>query len=239
MLEQVVGRPITEAACPFGSYDRRVLRQSAAHGYRRAYTSDAGTGPSTRWLQATNTVRRDDAAASSSPGRRATTPAAGVARSGREEVAVTVAARSVCPDRRRRRRRVAAFLHANLNERVSTEQWAGAIDVPWDADPPNSGFMLLDGAEVVGVQLAFYSERTIDSRRERFCNLGAWCVLPRYRVQGLRLLRAALSQDGYHFTDLSPSGNVVEINTRLGFRFLDTATRLVPNLPWPTVPGRA
>ena len=136
------------------------------------------------------------------------------------------------------RLRVAAFLHANLNERVSTEQWAGAIDVPWQADPPNSGFMLLDGPEVVGVQLAFYAERTIDNRRERFCNLGAWCVLPRYRVQGLRLLRAVLSQDGYHFTDLSPSGSVVEINTRLGFRFLDTATRLVPNIPWPTVPGR-
>ena len=99
--------------------------------------------------------------------------------------------------------------------------------------------MLLDGDEVVGAQLAFYSERSIDGRRERFCNLGAWCVLPEYRFHSLRLLKAALGQQGYHFTDLSPSGNVVDINSRLEFRFLDTTTILVPNLPWPSRPGRS
>ena len=61
---------------------------------------------------------------------------------------------------------------------------------------------------------------------------------PGYRLHGLRLLKAVLRQEGYHFTDLSPSGNVVGINERLRFRFLDTTTALVPNLPWPTWPGR-
>ncbi len=134
--------------------------------------------------------------------------------------------------------RVAAFLQAHLNERVSAADWARAVDVPWEVDRPNAGFMLLDGDEVVGAQLAFYSERLVDGRPERFCNLGAWCVLPDYRLAGLRLLKAALAQEGYHFTDLSPSGNVVRINERLGFRFLDTTTALVPNLPWPSLPGR-
>jgi hypothetical protein len=128
---------------------------------------------------------------------------------------------------------VAEFLHANLNQGVATEHWAKAIDVPWKVDQPNAGFMLVDAGQIVGVQLAFYSERSIDGRRERFCNLGAWCVLPAYRLHSLRLLKRALDQDGYHFTDLSPSGNVVDINTRLGFRFLDAATVLAPNLPWP------
>jgi hypothetical protein len=93
--------------------------------------------------------------------------------------------------------------------------------------------MLLDGAAVVGAHLAFYSERTVDGRPERFCNLGAWCVLPDHRFHALRLLKALLAQDGYHFTDLSPSGSVVGLNERLGFRFLDTTTTVVPNLPWP------
>jgi hypothetical protein len=128
---------------------------------------------------------------------------------------------------------VAAFLHEHLNDRVSADDWSDAIDVPWDVDQPNAGFMLVDAGEVVGVQLAFYSERLIDGGRERFCNLGAWCVLPPYRLHSLRLLKQALDQDGYHFTDFSPSGKVVDINTRLGFRFLDAATVLVPNLPWP------
>ena len=135
-------------------------------------------------------------------------------------------------------RGAAEFLQVNLNQRVSADQWEYAVDVPWAVESPNAGFMLLDDDEIVGVQLAFYSERTIHGRCERFCNLGAWCVLPAYRFHSLRLLKAALGQTGYHFTDLSPSGNVVGINAKLGFRFLDTTTALVPNIPWPSWPGR-
>lgn len=133
---------------------------------------------------------------------------------------------------------VAEFLHEHLNQRVSTGAWARSVEVPWDDDRPNSGFMLLAGGEVVGAHLAFYSQRLIDGRTERFCNLGAWCVLEQYRLNGLKLLTALLAQDGYHFIDLSPSGNVIGLNERLGFEFLDTRTTLVPNLPWPSLPRR-
>lgn len=134
---------------------------------------------------------------------------------------------------------VAAFLHSELNRRVPAEAWAGAVRVPWAVDAPNHGFMLrTDTGEVVGAYLAFYSERTIEGRVERFCNLGAWCVREEHRFHSLRLLKALLAQDGYHFTDLSPSGNVVPINSRLKFEFLDTTTALVPNLPWPGLPFR-
>lgn len=134
---------------------------------------------------------------------------------------------------------VAEFLHEHLNQRISTGAWARSVEVPWDDDRPNAGFMLLAGGKVVGVHLAFYSERTIEGRTERFCNLGAWCVLEQYRLNGLKLLTSLLAQEGYHFTDLSPSGNVIGLNKRLGFQFLDTTTTLVLNLPWPSVPGRS
>jgi peptidoglycan/xylan/chitin deacetylase (PgdA/CDA1 family) len=62
LLEQAVGRPLTEAACPFGSYDRRVLRFLRRHGYRRAFTSDAGMVRPGYWIQARNSVRPDNAA---------------------------------------------------------------------------------------------------------------------------------------------------------------------------------
>jgi hypothetical protein len=132
----------------------------------------------------------------------------------------------------------ADFLHANLNSRVSPSVWTHAMAVPWKVEAPNCGFMLRDGDRVVGVHLAFYSERVLAGQAERFCNLGAWCVLPEFRLHSLRLLRALLAQDGYHFTDLSPSGTVVPINTRLAFQSLDTSTALVPNLPWPTLGRR-
>lgn len=133
---------------------------------------------------------------------------------------------------------VAEFLHANLNPNVSAATWAQVTAVPWEVEQPNRGFMLRDGERIVGAYLAFYSERPIDGRGERFCNLGAWCVHPDYRFHGLRLLKALLAQDGLTFTDLSPSGGVPELNARLGFEFLDSTTWLVPNLPWPSVPGR-
>jgi hypothetical protein len=133
---------------------------------------------------------------------------------------------------------VGEFLSQNLNRRIGGADWARAARVPWPVEAPNHGFMLLDESDIVGVYLAFYSSRTIEGRTERFCNLGAWCVSPKYRLHSLRLLRALLGQPGYHFTDLSPSGNTVPINERLKFTRLDTATALMPNLPWPSWPGR-
>ena len=61
LLEEVAGHPIREASCPFGSYDRRVLRSLRRHGYRRAYTSDTGTARPGTWLQARNTVTPENA----------------------------------------------------------------------------------------------------------------------------------------------------------------------------------
>jgi hypothetical protein len=132
---------------------------------------------------------------------------------------------------------VAEFLHAHLNSRVPAANWCAAMTPAW-SDGPNHGFHLRADGAVVGAYLALYSHRTIDGRTEQFCNLAAWCVLEQYRFSSVRLLKALLAQPGYHFTDFSPSGNVVALNLRLGFVALDTATDLVVNLPWPTRPGR-
>jgi peptidoglycan/xylan/chitin deacetylase (PgdA/CDA1 family) len=56
ILEGAVGRPVTRAACPFGSYDRRVLRALRGTGYERVYTSDRGTARPDAFLQARNSV---------------------------------------------------------------------------------------------------------------------------------------------------------------------------------------
>lgn len=133
---------------------------------------------------------------------------------------------------------VAEFLHDHLNARLSAAQWAAAIVPPWPGDHPNHGFQLLDGATVVGAYVAFYSEREVDGRAERFCNLAAWCVREDYREHSLRLLRALMRQRGHQFTDLSPTGNVVAVNTRLGFTRLDTTTALVCNVPRPSLGPR-
>jgi hypothetical protein len=131
---------------------------------------------------------------------------------------------------------VVDLLHANSDHWVP---WAWSyMAVPWKADAPNHGFMLRDGQRVLGAYLAFYSERVMAGRVERFCNLASWFVLPEYRFHSVRLLKALLAQDGYHFTDLAPGEKVEAVNARLKFRYLDTSVALVPHLPWPTLPGR-
>ena len=126
---------------------------------------------------------------------------------------------------------VSRFLHAHLNPRVTVDAWERILDPPWNGDAPNHGFQLVVGSEVVGAYVAVYSEREVDGIEKRFCNLAAFCVLDEHRPHSFRLLRAILAQRGFEFTDFSPSGNVVALNTRLGFTSLDTTTRVVPNLP--------
>jgi peptidoglycan/xylan/chitin deacetylase (PgdA/CDA1 family) len=61
ILEAVLERPVTKAACPFGSYDRRVLRTLRSTGYRRVYTSDRGTANPGDFLQPRNSLGPNDA----------------------------------------------------------------------------------------------------------------------------------------------------------------------------------
>jgi peptidoglycan/xylan/chitin deacetylase (PgdA/CDA1 family) len=57
-LEDVVRRPVTHAACPFGAYDRRVLSSLRRYGYERAFTSDGGPTRPGQWLQARTSLSK-------------------------------------------------------------------------------------------------------------------------------------------------------------------------------------
>jgi peptidoglycan/xylan/chitin deacetylase (PgdA/CDA1 family) len=57
VLEDEAGRAVTHAACPFGAYDRRVLRDLRAAGFERVLTSDGGWAHSSSWLQPRNTLK--------------------------------------------------------------------------------------------------------------------------------------------------------------------------------------
>lgn len=128
---------------------------------------------------------------------------------------------------------VSSFLNRHMDRHVPQAAWRQSFHVGRRFSPPNHGMMLLAGDTLVGVHAAYYSERDFGGGRvEKMCNLGSWFVQPAQRVQGARLLKALLDQPGYHFTDLTPTGNVLAINRRLGFTFLDSRSVLVPTMPW-------
>jgi peptidoglycan/xylan/chitin deacetylase (PgdA/CDA1 family) len=57
-LQETISDRVRFAACPNGSYDRRVLRHLRRSGYERVYTSDGGWTRAGDWLQARNSVLR-------------------------------------------------------------------------------------------------------------------------------------------------------------------------------------
>jgi peptidoglycan/xylan/chitin deacetylase (PgdA/CDA1 family) len=60
VIEAVLGKPITAAAVPFGSYDRRVLRTLAKAGYRRVFSSDGGPRLTSAWPTPRKSLRAGD-----------------------------------------------------------------------------------------------------------------------------------------------------------------------------------
>ena len=52
--------PVTTAACPFGSYDRRVLGTLRRHGYAQVFTSDRRRARVGAWLQPRYSIKRGD-----------------------------------------------------------------------------------------------------------------------------------------------------------------------------------
>jgi peptidoglycan/xylan/chitin deacetylase (PgdA/CDA1 family) len=62
-LEAEIDGPVSAAACPFGSYDRRVLGRLRNAGFERVFSSDGGWASAGAWLQPRNTLRAGTGAA--------------------------------------------------------------------------------------------------------------------------------------------------------------------------------
>ena len=186
----------------------------AARGYRRVFTSDRGTADADALPAGAQQRRARRRRRPARPDRPSSTAARlGPAReAGGEAVALTdakprVALRPITDADVAGGRRVPA--RAPQRPTFPPHAWARALDLPWDVERPNSGFMLLEGERVVGANIAFYSSgrSTAASSGSAISARGASCE--EHRFHSLRLVKALLAQDGYHFTDLSPSGNVV------------------------------
>jgi hypothetical protein len=134
--------------------------------------------------------------------------------------------------------RVARFLHAHHDSNVPVAWFRRSFAAHHSRTRPNNGMMLVDGDDVVGAYLAYYSDRVVGGRVQRICNLGSWCVLPEYRRHSFNMAKAILTQEGFHFLDLSPSATVAAFNKRLGFKYLDDRAVVLPALPWPWRPAR-
>jgi peptidoglycan/xylan/chitin deacetylase (PgdA/CDA1 family) len=60
IIAEASSKEVRHVACPFGSYDRRVLTAIRKSGFDRVYTVDGGAARSDAWLQSRYTIRSVD-----------------------------------------------------------------------------------------------------------------------------------------------------------------------------------
>ena len=60
MIAEAAGTSVTVAACPFGAYDRQVLKLLRSCGYTRVFTSDRQRAQPDAWLQPRYSVTCED-----------------------------------------------------------------------------------------------------------------------------------------------------------------------------------
>jgi hypothetical protein len=125
----------------------------------------------------------------------------------------------------------AQFLHENLSSRRSAADWEVGLSHQWCASAGNQGFVVCDSERIVGGIGAYYSERMLAGRLERFCNITSWCVLDAYRAQSTRLAMAVIGQPGYHFTNFSPTSVVASTLKFLKFTEIDAGVTVFLNIP--------
>ena len=125
----------------------------------------------------------------------------------------------------------ARFLHANLQRDRTPEEWVTGLRTQWAAEQPNYGFVIREADQIVGGIGAYYADRLVGGRAEKFCNITSWCVLDAFRQQSMRLAMSIINQPGYHFTDFSPTKVVGGTLKFFKFKELDERVAVILNLP--------
>ena len=123
--------------------------------------------------------------------------------------------------------RVGHFLAQNLGGAGGADRYRRILDTRWSSPKPNFGFLLENELGVQGVLGLLYSQRTIDGRIHRICNMSSWCVAQAHRRSSLALLRSMIDQEGHVFTNFSPTPGVATILERVGFQRLDIGKLIV------------
>jgi acetoacetyl-CoA synthetase len=117
---------------------------------------------------------------------------------------------------------ICTFLEENMGRGISAAQYRSIFEYPWGKTKPDLGFVLVAGERIVGFLGAFYADREINGRIERFCNPTNWFVLKEYRHASLSLLLRLLKCGDCTITELTPIASVEKLYRQLKFQTLDT-----------------
>ena len=121
---------------------------------------------------------------------------------------------------------VARLLHERMNARIPIERWRRLLDYPWRPASVERGWVVEDRGRIVGFMGTIYSDRPVEGRMQRFCDLSSWYLLADYRGDGTgdALLRAGMAQPSVTYATMTARRATGRKIRALGFDILD-ATR--------------
>lgn len=111
------------------------------------------------------------------------------------------------------------YIAPPLDENVHVSNW-----VPGDDD---FGLKLLVDGRLVGFLGASYSLRTVRNVGEKFCAIAPWFVMPEHRKHSLSMLARLLADPTKTYVNLTPSREMFNLFTRLGFKKLDEVKLII------------
>jgi len=114
--------------------------------------------------------------------------------------------------------------------RPSKEEFQQLFVPRWGSDEPHVGFILEENGEAIGYLGTLFSNREINGRMEKFCNLNCWIVKEEFRTEGLPLLFHILRMKDVTVTNFT-GGRVMSILTKFGFKPIDTTLKILLPVP--------
>lgn len=120
------------------------------------------------------------------------------------------------------------------NPRLTKEDWGRLFVDHCDSKEGYFGYALFNEGRVVGFLGLIFSNRLIDGKVQKFCNLTSWIIKKEYRGQGLSrlLFSEVLKLNGYTIITLPPSPKTLRMHKEQGFKELEDSYRLIFPLPF-------
>ncbi len=103
----------------------------------------------------------------------------------------------------------------------------------WGGNEGYYGYVMEDGDEVVGFLGTLFTERDVQGRRHKFCEIHSWFVKDQYRNESMKLFLPVMSIRKATLLNYTPTRTVYDISKKFGWE--DLETQILQFLPVPTL----
>ncbi len=111
------------------------------------------------------------------------------------------------------------------------ETWRRLFMDLWERPEDYFGYAIVDGSNVVGFIATIFSQREVNGKRYKFCNLSTWVVRKEYRNESIALIFPILKLKDHTVTNFSAIPGANQILRKIGFKSLANYRKMIIPVP--------